>query len=158
MEAGSFKLYIVLTLIILLCGCAASGNKFSGLESLKGNDALVYIYRPSKSYGMAAAPSVFINNKNMHNTLRNGGFVQYSLSPGKHKLKLGSESFLTIWRKDIEWEVDLRPNERFFYRLDMDFGWIVPIGHIVFSSSSTRVVEVLDGRAKSEMYNLNSSM
>jgi hypothetical protein len=55
------KYLFMLFSLLLMLGCSASGPKFTKLDVVKQDNALIYVYRPSAFVNGGMAPYVYIN-------------------------------------------------------------------------------------------------
>ena len=78
--------------VLLLTACSAAGPKFQEYALSKSENAVVYIYRPTKTVNCCVAPKVYIN-QTPKSDLKNGGYVVYELPAGKHEIVVGDGSF-----------------------------------------------------------------
>ena len=155
---NKYKFYAIIIVQLFISGCGATGEIYKGLEPLKENNAQIYIYRPSKFYQGLAWPTVFIDGQDRF-TLKNGGYVNTLLTPGDHTLKLGAANFFSNWSVgDIKVDLTLEPNQRYFYKLDLEFGSIAIVGSYTSVSGAVRLIEVSKENALKELKELNSSM
>jgi hypothetical protein len=68
--------------IPLLAGCAAGGAKFSTVDSIPEQKALVYIYRPNSFVGGAIKYHVAVGDKRIVYLVR-GGYFPFLAEPGE---------------------------------------------------------------------------
>lgn len=87
-----FKKVFYLMVVVLLTSCSATGPKFQEYTLSKAENAVVYIYRPTKTVNCCVAPKVYINQTPKAD-LKNGGYVVYELPAGKHEIVVGDGSF-----------------------------------------------------------------
>jgi hypothetical protein len=66
-----------------LLGCATTDTKFSRLQAVAQNDALVYVYR-SSAPPYAKRPVVSVNGKRLV-SLKNNGYIDIRLPPGRYE-------------------------------------------------------------------------
>lgn len=78
--------------ILLLTSCSAAGPKFQEHSLVKAENAVVYIYRPTKTVNCCVAPKVYINQTPKAD-LKNGGYVVYELPAGKQEIIVGDGSY-----------------------------------------------------------------
>lgn len=78
------KHFLVILFGILLQGCAATGNNFSGIDTPPKDKALVYFYRPYLFFGSGISLRMLDNETEIF-TLNPGQYVKYLTTPGKHK-------------------------------------------------------------------------
>ena len=86
------KKFFNLMMVLLLTACSAAGPKFQDHALSKAENAVVYIYRPTKTVNCCVAPKVYINQI-PKSALKNGGYVVYELPAGKHEIVVGDGSF-----------------------------------------------------------------
>lgn len=79
---------LTLVAIVFLTGCAATGPKFTSLESAGSNTSVVYIYRVSSFAGGGSYPKLTIDGAD-DLMLKNGGYVRRVLPAGTHRFVLG---------------------------------------------------------------------
>jgi hypothetical protein len=152
------KYLILFYLLILISGCAASGDRFSGLVAEQQDASTIYIYRPSKFFQGGTWPTVFIDGEERF-TLKNNGYIHFSLPEGIHNIKIGSSSILSNWAaEDIEFDMQVNNGQLSFYRFDLEFGGVSGAGNYMSISGSVGLTEVDKETALKEMELLNSSM
>ena len=86
------KLSFVNTIIcmaFLLCGCAATGEKFRTSEATPENKGVIYFYRRLEHMGMFDRPMLADNGKHIQRIL-NGEYIRYETDPGHHDLRTDS--------------------------------------------------------------------
>lgn len=81
-----------LIVVLLLTACSAAGPKYQEYALTKSENAVVYIYRPTKTVNCCVAPKVYIN-QSPKSDLKNGGYVVYELPAGQHEIVVGDGSF-----------------------------------------------------------------
>lgn len=77
--------------IILLSGCATLGPKFHQATKIPDGMALVYVYRPSSIFGVAAPYDVKVGDSVIA-TLHDGGYFPYYAKPGELELWAKTET------------------------------------------------------------------
>lgn len=87
-----FKIILCIISVLILGSCAASGPKFQEHGLSKPENALVYIYRPTKTVNCCVAPKVYIN-KSPKADLKNGGYQVYELPAGQYEIVVGDGSY-----------------------------------------------------------------
>ena len=95
--------FFAFSVIALVCsGCTATGDRFSGLESPKEDQSIVYLMRKSKFSGGAYCPPVTIDAEKI-GCLKNGGYLLVRIEPGVHELRFekrllesGKEQFINF--------------------------------------------------------------
>ncbi|WP_440877642.1 DUF2846 domain-containing protein [Thalassotalea sp. PLHSN55] len=130
------KIILLVSMLLLLSACSATGPKFSQLESLDINQAKVYIYRPWAMLDGAAAPTVQINGTDRFN-LSNGGYEVITLSPGTHKFTVKKGAFMSNWRADeMNIEYKFEANKNYFVRLSAELQDAGVYGSVISISGS----------------------
>ncbi|KJY83541.1 DUF2846 domain-containing protein [Pseudoalteromonas piscicida] len=130
------KIIILISTVLLLLGCSATGPKFTQLESLDTNKAKVYVYRPWAMLDGAAAPTVQVNGKDRFD-LSNGGYEVITLSPGTHKLTVKKGAFMSNWRADeMNIEYKFEANKNYFVRLSAELQDAGVYGSVISISGS----------------------
>lgn len=79
-----------IALLAALIGCSATGPAFRELTGVSGNQATLYIYRPSALTNSGNAPNLFVGDVD-HGPLWNAGYIALSSPPGKVSLVLKGE-------------------------------------------------------------------
>ncbi|MBN1356027.1 DUF2846 domain-containing protein [bacterium] len=97
MKKHGMRFVLLAITVLTIAGCA-SGLKFTPIEQIPPQKALVYIYRPSKYMGSALDYYVFANRLPIVK-LENGGYYPYYTSPGKLEFAAGETS--VIHPKDL---------------------------------------------------------
>lgn len=152
------KLVSTFFLSLFLIGCAATGEKYSGLKPPTSSESQVYIYRPYRFFQGGAWPTVFINGEEVA-TLKNGGYIHYSLPPGNHAIKIGKKRMLSNWSMgDAQASTNTEIGKRYFYKLLVDPNDVGYIGGMVLVSGRARLVTVPEDEAVLELRELKSSM
>lgn len=117
------KLFLVLTALVLLVGCATSGPKFSELSPTISNMPLdtgrLYIYRPS-SVGAAIRPDVKLNGEVIGEAI-SWGFFYVDVKPGSYEI-------LTSTEVDRKLSLLLNKGQTRYVRLNIALGFFV--GHV----------------------------
>ncbi|WP_342114762.1 DUF2846 domain-containing protein [Pseudoduganella sp. OTU4001] len=111
------KFLILLTSIVLLTGCAASGPHYSHEVPAK-DEALIYVYREWRLANGGGSPTIALNGRKMDD-LKNGSFLQFRVAPGRHKV----EQLTSIWDWIFEAEpvvVNADAGEVYYVQLETD--------------------------------------
>ena len=87
--------YYVITVAALLSGCAASGPTFVASPS-SSNQSIIYLFRPAKFANGGSSPDVVLDGKKV-GSLKNGGYIPLSVSPGPHTLEIP----FNAWNWDV---------------------------------------------------------
>ncbi|WNO09750.1 DUF2846 domain-containing protein [Teredinibacter sp. KSP-S5-2] len=114
-----FKFSFVLALVMsVLSGCAATGVKFSGVESAPLDKGVVYFYRPKMFAGSAVALALVDNGKQFAK-IQNGQYLRYVVEPGLHKFHTDTAAI------DKEVEFDVEAGKVYYVRTGMRQGmWV----------------------------------
>jgi hypothetical protein len=76
--------------LVLVAGCAASGRAFEPI-SVKNDESVVYVYRPTHSYaGSAVSLPIRVDGEHI-GRLPNSGYVYRLLTPGRHVVSSSTE-------------------------------------------------------------------
>lgn len=67
--SSSFKLDLLVCLVAVFSGCNAKGPKFSGFETPKDDESLLYVYRPSAAVGSMVKYSIGVTSDDDNKTL-----------------------------------------------------------------------------------------
>lgn len=110
------KIIIVLTLF-LLSACGSSRGNFIKAREPENDEALVYVYRPSRHVGRIISYTVFEGNNRVVQ-LKNGVYRPYYTTPGKKKFTAKTESTSEI-------EMDLVGGQTYFLEGSIGFGVLV---------------------------------
>lgn len=114
----SYRVFFTVLIFTLIVGCAAApGPNFEPLVD-KPNEAVLYVYRPSKMRGSGTYPHIYVDGIEK-SPLKNGGYIALYLPPGEH----------VILSKGKDWKWDLPDSsvkltvtsgETYFVKLDYD--------------------------------------
>lgn len=83
----NIKLSFTILFFSFLTGCAATGEKFTGVVPFSDGFSTLYIYRESRFVGGGECPDMFLDNQDI-GCLKNGGFMKVKVSPGNHILEV----------------------------------------------------------------------
>jgi hypothetical protein len=72
---------ILLSAIIFVAGCGASGPPFSPVQNPDISKAMVYIYFPFSLFDWPVEPSIYIDGVE-YGKLRSNGYLVYTIDPG----------------------------------------------------------------------------
>ncbi|MBZ5508397.1 MAG: DUF2846 domain-containing protein [Acidobacteriia bacterium] len=132
---------LLLTSLLTFCflACLGSGYTASALTSQsttpqtesapattqpapQGNKAIVYFYRYKQYAGSALAPSVYCDEAQIAR-MENGRYFAVRLDPGKHTFRSND--------KQSGAEVDLKPGQEYFLRVEIASGFMKGHGRLV---------------------------
>jgi hypothetical protein len=103
--------------LLTLAGCAAPGPKFSGLQNVPKERAELVVYRKSALFASGQTMPVLIDGKE-EGQLYNGSYLQQSITPGQHFIKITTGMF----GKPGETVIQLAAGERKFLHFDFPTG------------------------------------
>ncbi|MEQ1525652.1 MAG: DUF2846 domain-containing protein [Gallionella sp.] len=113
-----FTRYLILPLLFLTSGCASfggpKGTPYAGLNPFKEGAGQIYIYRPPTSAMALAIPTLKIDGEKAL-SIRYGSYTVYNLSPGQHTVFVEKNGNWNV--PTVEFKVDIKSNQRLFYRL-----------------------------------------
>lgn len=122
------KTIFVLLSMFLLCSCAATGPKFTGLSAPSDSHALVYILRPPAFTASAREINIDIDSK-IPIKLKNKGYTTVTLPPNTYEFKqsfsyiIGDPKFL---RESRAFNIKLEAGQTYFIGFHSDSGVGVP--------------------------------
>ena len=135
------KKIIFFSLFLLLSSCAATGPKFTKLEVIQDDKALVYILRPSAPTVSTRKVNISINDE-LYVKLFNKGYTIARLHPGVYEFKQSANNFpgdAIEFQKIREFKMEIKGGETYFigFHADSDIEKIHPWYVPWFSSSVT---------------------
>lgn len=146
---------LLIVFILCLTGCSsfggAKGTPFNGLNDVRPNTAQVYIYRPSSFTMSFAIPTLTIDGVTAE-SIRNGSYTLYELTPGTHQFSLSNNGNWVAG--NIEFELTTESNERYFYRLSTELGDIAAYGQFATVGMGSYLHQVSESFALQEMSQL----
>lgn len=132
------RTHLVLFTLLLVSGCSTipvGAPTFSGLESPKDGEAIVYFYRPKNFTGGGVRFDLHLD-QDLLTTLPNCSFTFVRLLPGNYTLTTTSRPSISQSPDPISFEV--KSGDRQFYLLDIDGSFqLIPAGPIMVGLSST---------------------
>ena len=154
----SFNLIVSLIFAVLISGCSAMGEKYSGLINPDSNKGVIYFYRPWKFFQGGTAPTVYINDKEQF-TLKNNGYGYALVNPGNNYIRVGKAHFLSNWAGgDLIGNIKVDAKQYHFLRLDLQGGDIIPGGNSFTITGNVGLKIIPMEQALKEMKDLNSTM
>ena len=149
------KKLILFAFVFYLSGCSSfggsKGSAFQGLNEIKSNTGQVYIYRPYSFVMSLAIPTTKVDGEKAEG-IRNGSYMIYELTPGKHKFSLSNNANWAAGK--IDFVVDVREGERYFYRLTAHVGNVAAFGQFVTVYMGSHLNQVEEKFALREMSKL----
>ncbi len=112
MSKKNIILGLLFLAILYLSGCAASGPKFSGIDSSPENLSEIYLYRPSAFASGGVGFPIIHNGEQLPYLLHNQGYLQYLAEAGHHKIYVNLKGVL-----DNPLEFDSKPGQIYFVRV-----------------------------------------
>lgn len=117
--------FLLITFVIGLVACSATGPKFTNIESAIGKST-IYIYRPSKFAAGGTYPTIQVDGIGEYD-LKNGGFIRLEVEPGEHKVSIQDRFdwvFMRFW--DYQYKmINTKPGSIHFIRFGVDTDWYV---------------------------------
>ena len=130
------RIILLMSALVALAGCSATGPQFSRLDDLDEEQAKVYIYRPWAMLDGAAAPTIQIDGVDRFD-LGNGGYEIITLAPGSHRLTVRKGAFLSNWRADeMTIEYTFEANRSYFVRLSAELQSVGVYGGVISVSGN----------------------
>jgi len=152
------KIILFILSALILSGCAASGQNFSGLEPISDTEGKVYLYRPYNFFQGGTWPTVFINGEKRF-TLKNQGYLVLSLPAGQYDLKIGKSHFFANWMfDDVEGKLIIESNKIYYLKLDIAFEDLQAYGTVMSMSGSVGLISIPEAHALKDLKELKSSM
>ena len=145
---------LMLALVILLTGCAASGSQFSGVQAYGGNSATLYIFRQSKFVGGGECPAMYLSGTKV-GCLKNGGYMRVQLQAGSHKLETRNRMLEMGPEPSINFSA--KPGEIVFIEWTVSISNAVATGAVTGVSASKGFVLTPRNLAVTAMQNLKKS-
>lgn len=122
------------SLFVLLCGCSATGQKYSELAPVvsTGKSELV-IYRKSQIAASGGCYRIKVDGKEV-GILANGGYLRKFVEPGKHIVT-------AVIGKDLDLEIQTTENSQNFILLSIGLSGIsgFPVGTVSVVNASWNV-------------------
>jgi hypothetical protein len=115
--------YLLLSSFLLITGCASLGPVYSKVDKIPDNRGLVYLYRPSSSFGAGVLFNVKTGDR-IITTLYNGGYYPYFSAPGEKEFWAQTESKSSV-------TLDVKPGKTYYIKGEMVLGEMVlglPVG------------------------------
>ena len=116
-------LLLILPLLVSATGCTSYGKSIDVASAAGPGEVVVYIYRPVTQWRPKTReyPEVLVDGNSV-GLLKYKHYIQLSLPPGEHKLKLTGLTEASRWSfHDSEHTLRLVPGEAAYYRLQVTF-------------------------------------
>ncbi len=125
----------LVSLTLLLSGCASLGAKYTPDTAVPPNRAAVYVYRPG-ALGGALSPNVQANGVPLADLPAHGYFVYYA-APGELTLTQHTEASTSV-------TLDVKAGETYYVKGSMGMGFFVGHPHLVIVPNDTAAQEIKD--------------
>lgn len=152
------KNYLIplLSLLLFLSGCSASGPRYQSTQLTSQSNGLIYIYRPAQFVNGGGYPEILINNESI-GPLKNGGYLYAEVSPGRYHVR--SKGNVMHWLlPDQSTVIDVRSGETVYLRLLSSASAAAMIGIATFNMErQSNLHQVLAGHAQQEIRSMKLS-
>ncbi len=110
------RIFSVVVLSLLVAGCTvAKGPKFTSLEGINKDIAILYFYRPNLGYWQSAyTPWLELNDEEFVD-LHKGGYTRIYVEAGKYKLALKTN--ILSGNPDVDTLLTVRKGDRRFFEV-----------------------------------------
>ncbi|ORI10854.1 hypothetical protein A3835_00670 [Campylobacter concisus] len=137
------QICIALLMMFGFSGCGAKGAKFSGFETPKQDESILYVYREKGFGGSAVTYDVKVTTQNptqtiIIGTMKNGGFL-------KTNLKANEE--VEVWAKTeakSSVTIETKPNETYCVKASIGIGFLVGRPHLKQVDKQTCQKEIVE--------------
>ncbi|MBO9492347.1 DUF2846 domain-containing protein [Endozoicomonas sp. G2_1] len=103
------KFIVVISLLVLITGCIATGKKFSTVLPSANGQGLVYIYHPKDAqFGASEADFLYLNGEEVFR-FTHGGYSYFYLEPGIHNFQIRLSTFFVATeqvKQQLNFEVE----------------------------------------------------
>ena len=140
----NMKILFIFSISIFFLGCASTGPKFSGFETLEDEEAMIYVMRPWRLYRGAATLDV-LNNDRMVGDLPNGSYIPVNVAPGNGTITISASASAKFigWTHDpLSVDYDIKPMEFKFIILDSPIEYFIPAGSSFLVGADIGLFEV----------------
>ncbi len=142
------KILFIFSISIIFLGCASTGPKFSGFETLEDEEARIYVMRPWRLYRGAATLDV-LNNDSVVGDLPNGSYIPVNVTPGNGTITISASAaakFIGWMHEPFSVDYEIKPMEVKFIILDSPMEYFIPTGGAFVFGADVDLFEV--GREK----------
>ena len=130
------RVALLLSVLILITACGATGPTFSQLEATDAEKATVYIYRPWAMLDGAASPTVQVDDVDKFD-LGNGGYEVLVINPGEHKITVKAGGIMSNWRAgQMAIEYPFEANKNYYIRLSAELKNSYVVGNVLSVSGN----------------------
>lgn len=116
---------VTIFVVVLLSGCAAQGEKFSGFVEPNNNNAVIYLFRQSSFVGGAYCPNVNVNGQ-YYGCLKMDGYFRIEIPSGKNEICF-CKSIMEIGN-NLKLDMDLKAGEVRYFEWVPHVGGMAVIG------------------------------
>lgn len=113
---------------MLLAGCGVNGEEYQP-KPVPAEKSVVYIYRPYKVLGSAAAPMVTCGHETIE--MEPGGYYAFEQESGPVTCTAATEA-------KTEYKFDARPGEQYFIKEDVDSGKLFTLMNAAVASEEIK--------------------
>jgi len=137
------KLILVLLLVglFLLSGCA-TGPKFTKIDVIPEDKAVVYIYRPASPIGAAVSYQVIANGTHIM-PMVNGGYFVYYAKLGENEFSAATETLSSV-------TLDVKPGQNYYIKSSVGVGMFVGRPRFTIVPADVGEKEIADCKCQGE--------
>jgi hypothetical protein len=141
----------IISLMILLVGCSATGPIFKPESTTNSSRATVYIYRPFQYFNAGGWPKIYINGKEKF-SLKNNGYGVIRLKPGGYEVKAEGSMLFTNWYPGpTSINLSVKAGNEYYIRVTPQHDETYVSGNMVTPTGSAQVILVQASKAKTEI-------
>lgn len=129
------SMLLLVSVGLLLSGCATLGPKYTPATAVPANRAAVYVYRPG-ALGAALSPNVQANGVPLADLPAHGYFVYYA-APGELTLTQHTEATTSV-------TLDVKTGDTYYVKGSVGMGFFVGHPHLVIVSKDVAEQEIKD--------------
>ena len=140
----------LLTLVVLLSACGASGPVYQPAPQAAPSQAIIYVYRPKTLFNWGGSPGVHLDGKLMFD-IRAGGYVKLDVTPGPHRVEVKGRLLLDDWYPGpVGREVNAEGGKTYYLRI-RPVGTVNSMGDSVMVNSGAEFIELPAELAEPEL-------
>ena len=155
------RIYLVLTMLFLLAGCAGNpgkGSYFEKLDEATLNKALIYFFQPEKD-GLATGCLMITVDEIDNECMGNPGYAKIHISPGIHVFSFRRVALVDTHISTMHFDYEVEDTDTHFikflnYPETADSGELLFKLDLPFTRSSAGFIEVDEDTALTEMQGL----
>ena len=145
------KIIVLISILGMLIGCAASGPIFKKSEPQSQGQATIYIYRPNQFFNAGGWPEIFVDDNKLF-ALKNQGYGVVQLPPGEHKIKAEGSMLFTNWYPGpMELTHTFEANKEYFVRVIPQLTSGMLIGSVVAVTGDAQISLIPEKSAMPEI-------